>query len=140
MLLVHAARKQRLNVFVETSGRDIAMYKYIDEFFPVRGPRHLDTSTPEKSRHEATRVQVLRKVVSKRTKTKRRLCVPRRQASTGSLSCTSPSTTCASRRSPSTRAWPGEPQDSGLRFLGCVFQRFRGCFVRAGRWPTGLPR
>ena len=41
VLLVHAARKQRLNVFVETSGRDIAMYKYIDEFFPVRGPRHL---------------------------------------------------------------------------------------------------
>ena len=51
MLLVHAARKQRLNVFVETSGRDIAMYKYIDEFFPVRAP---------------TLVPLLRKVVSKR--------------------------------------------------------------------------
>ena len=51
MLLVHAARKQRLNVFVETSGRDIAMYNYIDQFFPVRAP---------------TLVSLLRKVVTKR--------------------------------------------------------------------------
>lgn len=34
-LLVKEARKQRMNVLVETSGRDIAMFHYIDHFFPA---------------------------------------------------------------------------------------------------------
>ena len=33
-LLVGAAQEKALNVMVETSGRDIAMFKYIDHFFP----------------------------------------------------------------------------------------------------------
>jgi hypothetical protein len=34
VLLVKAARTKRLNVMVETSGRDVAMFKYVDQFFP----------------------------------------------------------------------------------------------------------
>jgi len=33
-LLVKEAQRRRLNVMVETSGRDIAMFRYIDHFFP----------------------------------------------------------------------------------------------------------
>lgn len=33
-LLVRSARQKGLNVMVETSGRDIAMFRYIDHFFP----------------------------------------------------------------------------------------------------------
>ncbi|KAL3922899.1 MAG: hypothetical protein SGPRY_004392, partial [Prymnesium sp.] len=33
-LLVKESRRKRLNVMVETSGRDIAMFHYIDHFFP----------------------------------------------------------------------------------------------------------
>jgi len=34
VLLLKAGKRQRMNVMVETSGRDIAMFKYIDHFFP----------------------------------------------------------------------------------------------------------
>lgn len=34
VLLVQEAKKKRLNVMVETSGRDVAMFKYVDHFFP----------------------------------------------------------------------------------------------------------
>mmetsp|Transcript_41401 Transcript_41401/g.92596 ORF Transcript_41401/g.92596 Transcript_41401/m.92596 type:complete len:223 (+) Transcript_41401:60-728(+) len=34
LLLVRAARQRRLNVMAETSGRDLAMYEYIDFAFP----------------------------------------------------------------------------------------------------------
>ena len=33
-LLIKEARQRQLNVMVETSGRDIAMFRYIDHFFP----------------------------------------------------------------------------------------------------------
>eukprot|EP00565_Helicotheca_tamesis_P002220 CAMPEP_0185733744 /NCGR_PEP_ID=MMETSP1171-20130828/20388_1 /TAXON_ID=374046 /ORGANISM="Helicotheca tamensis, Strain CCMP826" /LENGTH=443 /DNA_ID=CAMNT_0028403547 /DNA_START=303 /DNA_END=1634 /DNA_ORIENTATION=- len=35
VLLVREARRGKLNIMVETSGRDIAMFHYIDKFFPV---------------------------------------------------------------------------------------------------------
>lgn len=34
MLLVKSAQEQKLNVMLETSGRDIAMYDYVERFFP----------------------------------------------------------------------------------------------------------
>lgn len=34
VLLVKQAREKKLNVMVETSGRDVAMFKYVDQFFP----------------------------------------------------------------------------------------------------------
>jgi hypothetical protein len=34
VLLVKEAQKKGLNVMVETSGRDVAMFKYVDQFFP----------------------------------------------------------------------------------------------------------
>lgn len=34
ILLVQLAQDQNLNVMVETSGRDIAMFQYVDRFFP----------------------------------------------------------------------------------------------------------
>jgi len=34
VLLVGAAKKERLNVMLETSGRDVAMFEYVDQFFP----------------------------------------------------------------------------------------------------------
>lgn len=34
VLLVKEAQAKRLNVMVETSGRDVAMFKYVDQFFP----------------------------------------------------------------------------------------------------------
>ena len=34
VLLIKAAMKKRMNVMVETSGRDIAMFEYVDAFFP----------------------------------------------------------------------------------------------------------
>lgn len=34
VLLVKEAQIKRLNVMVETSGRDVAMFKYVDQFFP----------------------------------------------------------------------------------------------------------
>jgi len=34
VLLVKEAQKKQLNVMVETSGRDVAMFKYVDQFFP----------------------------------------------------------------------------------------------------------
>mmetsp|Transcript_70392 Transcript_70392/g.103139 ORF Transcript_70392/g.103139 Transcript_70392/m.103139 type:complete len:202 (-) Transcript_70392:80-685(-) len=56
VLLVKAAQKQRLNVMVETSGRDVAMFKYVDQFFPEDQYRKLvvhftinDISFAEKS-------------------------------------------------------------------------------------------
>eukprot|EP00308_Calcidiscus_leptoporus_P022439 CAMPEP_0119380750 /NCGR_PEP_ID=MMETSP1334-20130426/57901_1 /TAXON_ID=127549 /ORGANISM="Calcidiscus leptoporus, Strain RCC1130" /LENGTH=369 /DNA_ID=CAMNT_0007400681 /DNA_START=117 /DNA_END=1226 /DNA_ORIENTATION=+ len=33
-LLLKAAQRERLNIFVETSGRDVGMYTYVDHFFP----------------------------------------------------------------------------------------------------------
>lgn len=41
VLLVKACKEKRLNVMVETSGRDIAMFKYIDFFFPDDAYRKL---------------------------------------------------------------------------------------------------
>mmetsp|Transcript_58815 Transcript_58815/g.161412 ORF Transcript_58815/g.161412 Transcript_58815/m.161412 type:complete len:258 (+) Transcript_58815:47-820(+) len=40
-LLVKEAQRRRLNVMVETSGRDIAMFRYIDHFFPDESYRKL---------------------------------------------------------------------------------------------------
>lgn len=40
-LLVKEARTKRLNVMVETSGRDIAMFRYVDHFFPEEEYRKL---------------------------------------------------------------------------------------------------
>jgi hypothetical protein len=34
VLLLRSAQAHNLNVLVETSGRDVAMFKYIDTFFP----------------------------------------------------------------------------------------------------------
>ena len=34
ILLLEAAKEERMNVFVETSGRDIASFSYMDQFFP----------------------------------------------------------------------------------------------------------
>ena len=34
VLLIKAAMNKKLNVMVETSGRDIAMFEYVDTFFP----------------------------------------------------------------------------------------------------------
>ena len=34
ILLCKESQKRKLNIFVETSGRDIAMFKYVDQFFP----------------------------------------------------------------------------------------------------------
>lgn len=34
VLLIKAAREEKVNVMVETSGRDIAMFEYVDYFFP----------------------------------------------------------------------------------------------------------
>ena len=34
VLMVKEAMKKQLNVMVETSGRDVAMFKYVDQFFP----------------------------------------------------------------------------------------------------------
>ena len=37
IILLRACRKQRMNILVETSGRDIGMYEYIEHFFPATG-------------------------------------------------------------------------------------------------------
>ena len=34
VLLLKGAKRQRMNLMVETSGRDIAMFRYIDHFLP----------------------------------------------------------------------------------------------------------
>lgn len=56
VLLVKEAQEKRLNVMVETSGRDVAMFKYVDQFFPEDKYRKLvvhftinDISFAEKS-------------------------------------------------------------------------------------------
>ena len=41
VLLVRAAQAKGLNVMVETSGRDVGMYKYVDTFFPDGAYRKL---------------------------------------------------------------------------------------------------
>lgn len=41
ILLVKEAQKINLNVMIETSGRDIAMYEYVDQFFPDESYRKL---------------------------------------------------------------------------------------------------
>jgi hypothetical protein len=37
ILLVREAQRQRLNVMLETSGRDIGSFAYVDFLFPVIG-------------------------------------------------------------------------------------------------------
>jgi len=41
VLLLQTGKRKGMNVMVETSGRDIAMFKYIDHFFPGDGYRKL---------------------------------------------------------------------------------------------------
>merc|ERR1712232_691714 len=41
MVLVRAAKKKRLNVLIETTGRDDSMFKYVDYCFPDEGYRKL---------------------------------------------------------------------------------------------------
>ena len=44
VLLLDEARSHRANVMLETSGRDVAMFQYVDHFFPDDSGTHLESA------------------------------------------------------------------------------------------------